>query len=272
MSNLSDEPLPPAYLYRYISMDGGKAEWAADLLVQNRLYLSSPLEFNDPFDCLPVITVPSEEEVLSGVLDRMRSRVEGLGPSDVADANLAAMKRGGPATIRNFAVSAFNTTADALGVYCFSERADDILMWSHYAACHRGIVVRFDMSKWPFESLSQLWRVRYENSRPIVAFKGPLDQDELFRALILKSDHWAHEREWRLLVQRRSRQVVEIPPDLIDAVIFGTRTSTSIKELVTSWTATREAPLKLFQALPHPSEFGLGIIQLESPRPEARLG
>jgi hypothetical protein len=244
-------------------MDGPRAEWAEDLVVRNRLYLSSPLEFNDPFDCLPAITVPDENELLSGVLDRMRARVEGLGPSDVADSRLAEMKSGGPTTIHKFAVNAFNATADGLGVYCFSERPNDILMWSHYAACHRGVVVRFDMSKWPFKSFSQLWRVRYESARPILAFKGELDLDEVFRALTLKSDIWAHEREWRLLVQKKSRQTIEIPPSLIDAVIIGSRSPVNVAEVIREWTAKRQASLKVFQALPHPTDFGLGIIQRE---------
>ena len=50
---MTDVPVPdpdPAFLYRYVGVSGGRADYLHDTLTNNRLYLASPKAFNDPFD------------------------------------------------------------------------------------------------------------------------------------------------------------------------------------------------------------------------------
>ena len=34
---------------------------------------------------------------------------------------------------------------NSLGIFCLSERSDDILMWSHYSNGHRGVCLQFNL-------------------------------------------------------------------------------------------------------------------------------
>ena len=50
-----------------------------------------------------------------------------------------------------------------VGVICFSQTCDDILMWSHYGNCHRGMVIQFDPNFFGTENLDP---VEYAGDRP----------------------------------------------------------------------------------------------------------
>jgi hypothetical protein len=86
------------------------------------------------------------------------------------------------------------------GVCCFSEKRDDLLMWSHYADGHRGFCLELDGSLDPF---SQARKVTYADKVPLVNPLGLLLDPKKFSPLeammLTKSIHWAYEHEWRLL-------------------------------------------------------------------------
>lgn len=91
---------------------------------------------------------------------------------------------------------------DAFGVICFTTKPDHLLMWSHYADQHRGMVIEFDSSHAFFNSQfshegliksGKLSKVSYKKGR-LAKFHG--FDDPFFE----KSHHWKHEDEWRLVV------------------------------------------------------------------------
>lgn len=78
----------------------------------------------------------------------------------------------------------------------FSEKKDNILMWSYYADSHRGVCLEYDLSKLNVNDseqkviLSSLKKVWYSGERYC-------DRDGSYTPFV-KAQEWAHEQEWRL--------------------------------------------------------------------------
>jgi hypothetical protein len=84
------------------------------------------------------------------------------------------------------------------GVTCFSERPDDILLWSHYGGGHRGICLEFDTAS---SALGKLHKVTYTDDVPELNVVDELlgDGSFIMKALLTKAACWTYEREWRAL-------------------------------------------------------------------------
>jgi hypothetical protein len=84
------------------------------------------------------------------------------------------------------------------GLLCFSKRWDSTLMWSHYAAGHRGVCFGFDLRK------DFVTPVTYKKARIEIESEG----DELLsmspelemKLRCTKSDEWNYEQELRAFV------------------------------------------------------------------------
>jgi hypothetical protein len=86
------------------------------------------------------------------------------------------------------------------GVLSLSSINDDILMWAHYANCHRGLCIEY--SRATDNILGREAKVvRYHQTRPSVT---PDDLNRNLQAgletlLLVKSEHWQYEMEWRVI-------------------------------------------------------------------------
>lgn len=81
------------------------------------------------------------------------------------------------------------------GVISFTETRSNLLMWSHYAQGHTGLVIEFYIQNYFFKTVK---RVGYDNIRPYQI--NVTDLDNLF---FIKSDEWIYEKEYRI-VKRKS--------------------------------------------------------------------
>lgn len=82
------------------------------------------------------------------------------------------------------------------GVISFTETRSNLLMWSHYAQGHSGIVIEIDIQN---EFFSTIKRVRYDNVKP-----HHIHVNELEDLFFIKSDEWIYEKEYRI-VKRLSK-------------------------------------------------------------------
>jgi hypothetical protein len=106
-----------------------------------------------------------------------------------------------------------------LGIFCLTERADNHLMWVHYAQNHTGFVLGFSAGASFFRDNNRvLDKVSYRN-RPKVF--GQADVNVCF----YKSDKWRYEREWRCVrsFELSESRVVGIEPGLISQIILGSQ-------------------------------------------------
>ncbi|RLV58300.1 DUF2971 domain-containing protein [Parashewanella curva] len=97
-------------------------------------------------------------------------------------------------------LSARNSLTD-IGVISFTENYNNLLMWSHYADEHKGMVVEFDYQKLSnyFNSKlitdTSIGRVRY-NSERTPTIHSEIDVSDI---LLSKGDDWIYEKEHRIL-------------------------------------------------------------------------
>lgn len=127
-----------------------------------------------------------------------------------------------------------------LGIFSLSEDPVHLLMWSHYAGQHYGIVVEFDENHpWfnqklaPPDDFRHLVRVSYvQNPHPrtLKQLDGP-------RVFYTKNAVWSYEREWRIIRPLKDGTEVspgkfcfDVPADAIRSITFGCRTSQSLEQ------------------------------------------
>jgi hypothetical protein len=90
----------------------------------------------------------------------------------------------------------------SIGISCFSETRDDLLMWTHYAGNHSGICVAYSAKRLVDGLAEQVSVVRlgYGDAPPLVSFGEALNAERAARKILSqKKLNWAYEREWRVL-------------------------------------------------------------------------
>lgn len=162
-------------LYKYSSVSSVEGLSRFLGLLEGKVYFSSPLHFNDPFE-LSAKVDPVEFSFLDGLSRTGKLEVERVfrtaSPSAVSDA-----------------------WKSNVGILCLTENPLNILMWSHYGGNHSGVCIGFDSELDPFGDAVP---VRYSDERSRVSFTST--PDELVeRVLLTKSKHWEYEKEWRVI-------------------------------------------------------------------------
>lgn len=258
----SDESLT---LYRYRSYSDNNL----DSLTNNYLWMSSPLDFNDPFETIKIINLPKET-------------IQELGFS--------------PKTDQNYQEAIENSK-----ILCLCKSNKNLLMWSYYADGLKGFLIGYDQHKL-LESLAPTeWKyqfhVKYEDEIPDVGSMilerhhsdkacedAPLDLPEndfdalsdSFKGKLLelneklfatKNTAFEHEEEYRIVIQPRPTTKGTIDPDnkqlhrpdAVREIVFGEKMCVKHIDLILG--AIRERPdIKLYQAKRKPDSFDLDIV------------
>lgn len=162
----------------------------------NKLWYSSPCNFNDVYDCDIFFDDKKIFESLwymasEGKLIRLGSA---MGKMISTEINKSIMSG------KTHLTEIKNTT----GVTCFSEVKDSLLMWAHYADNHRGFCVEYNLldinKKLKFTPIPVIY------TDEIACFDSinieTLDDDSkklITTSVSLKSPEWSYEREWRII-------------------------------------------------------------------------
>jgi len=127
----------------------------------------------------------------------------------------------------------------SIGILSLSCLADNILMWSHYAANHQGLVYEFEVSpgEAPFEEVVD---VRYDDCVHSVSDKNAVD---LIR---VKSPHWAYEQDMRVL--KRHFGLYSFTPCRLKRVILGCEMPIENRLRLRDMVAKSESRPELWQA------------------------
>lgn len=189
-------------LFRFIPFN--EDEWLNNIklntLKNNQEHVSSPLEFNDPYDCeLSFNLIDGIDEFLKIGFNREARR-------DIKH-NEKKRKRieKGTYYLQGELTSKWNEMKQQMAVCCLSEHVDNFLMWSHYANCYRGICIEYRLS----EIDNILFPVIYTDK--LIRARDFMTKEELrknssnglleaaIRAVISKHSQWAYENEWRII-------------------------------------------------------------------------
>lgn len=140
------------------------------------------------------------------------------------------------------------------GIFSLSKTNDNILMWSHYAKNHTGIVIEFDVLE-DIDFFTTPLNVSYQKSYQ------PLDylsdrKNAVIRTVSLKSHLWEYEEEVRVV--KDNFGLVSIAPKAIKKVYFGCEANSSDIQKVKSICRQSGLPhVKYYKASVRFGEFAL---------------
>ncbi|PSV29284.1 DUF2971 domain-containing protein [Photobacterium sp. GB-72] len=126
--------------------------------------------------------------------------------------------------------SLFNEYVEHKAISCFSKNMDNILMWSHYADCHRGFCIGIDCLE--LENSKIMVEVKYsesflevDNDTFLHSNKIGGINEEWQRILTQKYDDWKYEEEVRLILQLNDSnakgKLFCLPDGAIKEIYFG---------------------------------------------------
>ncbi|WP_332763127.1 DUF2971 domain-containing protein [Pseudomonas koreensis] len=260
---------------------------------------SPPAAFNDPFEFFPFIksinTQDEFESTLVEYADRdhsdlyaaMDEGVKAIMSKEEFHVRMSANMRLMAPLIRHNMESSIPAMQEALyagwnnhiGVLCLSEKNDDLLMWAHYADCHKGFVLEFDPQSdffnrkvGPNDSLRSLRKVVYGQKRPEVTL-SQTNEEEFF---LTKSDHWEYEAEWRMMLPLSEADktldmagekicLFEFPVNAVKSVVLGAKMPEGLSMAVIEKLRSNNAykNVSLFRAKIHPTDYRLIVEQID---------
>lgn len=183
----------PRYLYKF--RPGLPNEFTEKIFRDTELWYSSPADFNDPFDCFIELDT---NNTLEEIEDFIRKNPDNQGIDEQRIKQQALAWFNDP---EHFHKLINNTSYEALnscGIGCFAPDADEVLMWSHYAASHTGICLKFDVLADP-EGFALIFKVEYPKEYPSWNHIRNAVGQTVAQLVSHKSQRWDYEREWRVL-------------------------------------------------------------------------
>ena len=220
-----------ALIYKYMAFEPANPlgmKKARDLIVDSRLYLSAPSDFNDPYDFRARITVSNDRAGLRAHFEKSaRRHLDEVGDPipEVRGRNrkietLVARAMSKLTSNPNAVAEAFERARDNNGVACFSGDPRGLLMWAHYAAGHTGICLQFDVTRDP-GVLMISHRVTYRDNLPTIEY--PNFDDLVDKVIVNKGRAWEAEEEVRYVSMTTVRNSLPFDGRALVAIILGLR-------------------------------------------------
>lgn len=252
-------PYPVEYLYKYRSMASLGLE---ELFSQRKIYFNNAAKFNDPFESRPALTFHQSslkrEMYLRKIAKHRFPNADKKTLKKLMEGKQTLLTD--PATI-NFAYQSFVTT---VGIYCLSEKNDDLLMWSHYSDSHRGLCLQFDAST-EKTIFWEAFKVSYQEDYPVVNIMNMDKSEEFRKAILTKSGHWSYEEERRILKfkQDGGPGYYTFSPELLTGVIFGALMTAEHKKTLMHWIEAYPTNISIQQATLNGTKYQLDINKLD---------
>ena len=253
-------PKRPSHLYKYQPL----CAQSLSNLKDRTLWFSAPAHFNDPYDCANDV-VPDQlpEAEFVRLYEMMRKDA-----NDGIRFDAKYQSGGKPNDLfRTETMNSIRSNFDARrrlhlhqrGVACLSEHVDHLLMWAHYADGHRGFCLEFDAANDPFNRARE---VTYHERPALVnpvdvlddAKEDDLDRNLIGSMLLAKSDHWAYEREWRLL-HMKADHAYGYHFASLTGIYFGAAMPETHIEILAM--ILKGSPTKLYRMQHNPRDFSL---------------
>lgn len=223
-------------LYKYralgdsLARSGGPRSTQAviESVSECQLYAATPVEMNDPFECrMRPGKTPSIQQYKSFV-EQLASEMHSGGHAALAN-GLEDSTRGLNGDLESLHKAVAWLVEEHLRkvrIVSLTATNNNTVMWSHYAAGHRGVCLGFEVTQGTI--FGEALEVHYETPLPEYTL-GELNLGIMAEVLLLtKSNEWRHEAEWRILVSNPSNpeattHVLRYEPHSLSEVIFGVR-------------------------------------------------
>ncbi len=236
-------------LYKYLPVDGSfdspDTLGSLSVIRDGTLKYTSPVDFNDPFDCQPDYDF---EAIFNSI------------PQNFPNDPLEEFQGANPEKHWN-EEWLHKQYIPAFGVCCFSRCPTSILMWSHYASHHKGIVAEFHSTSlfhYDNQDISlnlAASPVIYKKKKPLIS---RIDSKFEKKCLLTKSNNWCYEKESRVILNPdqisppiNKHGIHPYHRDLLKSVIIGLKCETKHIDLITQEVASINESFGLSIVLKH---------------------
>ena len=240
-------------LYKYRSLSDGSKEYTLDIFRKCELYFSAPQNFNDPFDCKLSPIIGSQKEFAEAMAERQTLNYK--------KEDVVASLNANPNLLQKFK-DAVGNVMNKHGICCFSKKNADLLMWSHYADCHTGICLEFDVKKDPGFFTFPI-NVHYQDAYP----KIDISEEDKYKEYVItlmstKYLEWSYEEEIRIM--KDSNKAYSFKPSALVSVIFGCKVDDAVIEEVKHVVEANPnlKHVKFYKAVMDDTDFKLNILEI----------
>lgn len=102
------------------------------------------------------------------------------------------------------------------GIFSCSKTWENLVMWSHYSDCHRGVVIEIETDG--VEILNRSFEVIYDDRPSVYQIYKDHHVDDILKMASTKYLDWAYEKEIRFFCSSGAHN---IPADSIKSITFG---------------------------------------------------
>jgi len=243
-------------LYRYQPYCDKYIDYFKQLILENKIFYSNPMSFNDPFDCKLYGIEFSEESVYRAMKLRIWHNVSDKFARAYFNKHKDSIMKKCNTAIPNM----YNMIDKDVGILCLTTDFSNILMYSHYADKHKGICLEFDYSK-DKELTAQ--PVIYRDDYPEITFS---DSDEAIFEFVAalastKAKLWEYEKEYRCM-RSDGAGLVTIPNDHLTGIIFGCESTANTIDSIVKYVDEAGKNIKFQKAVRNTPSFTLSIVPL----------
>lgn len=241
------------YLYKYRSLSEGSEKNTIKIINNCELWFSSPASFNDPFDC-SITPMMSSRERGARLLAKRQLRYAPKAVEDAAKNDPEFIEKAKQASLR---------VAERQGICCLSKTNDNILMWTHYADCHKGICLEFDVLEDPDFFCFPI-NVEYRTNYPEVDFSKEDFNEEVMKIYKTKYSDWAYEKEVRICKVNGGDKPYAFNPSALRNIYFGCKSDENIIGKIREAVASNKdlGHVKFFKGVTNESSYRIDFKQI----------
>ncbi len=238
----------PRFFYKFRAFSS--EERLRSQMIRNEIFLSSPRDFNDPFDMRGML-------VIKGGIDALISKYETLPMSkDVRSKAIMNARNGvkaeglaGYVSRMLRPLNQFDEMIGGQGVHCFASRDKRVrlsgprsnLMWSHYGDSHKGYCLQYSVHTDPVFVRSV--RVGYSSEYPVINWLSETFPCDVLKCVTQKDKCWEYEGEWRYIRPNSAKHLLSINRSGIKSIIIGAEATPASIELAIKMARERDSAM-----------------------------
>ena len=254
----------PRFIYKYrplIVDHKEQVSWLRDYLVESRLWLSTPIAFNDPFDMRGRFIFEGNPEAKKS---HLMNTLKEFGPDLTnQEREIGASELLAAGDFPKILENNYEQQRQNFGVCSFAGDVRNILMWAHYGSNHSGVCLQFQLAE-DLQIFGRAISVEYSSEYPIMNYLADF-QKSMTPTLFRKSKGWEYERERRIVHCNGANSCLTFSPSALTALVLGCEMQAASEEIVKNLLEERQdkgfPPVKIFRAFRHGTQYRLYLLR-----------
>jgi hypothetical protein len=254
----------PTVLYKYKDIAGDGLAHFEDILRNNRIWFSSPMEFNDPFDCRRAYDARNTREQVVLRKAEFHTRKGLCLEEAIAKADQEIPRY--PDELDGWQeqqIAGHNHRLANSAILCLTCACDNQLMWTHYAGYHAGVCIMFGIRDFEdnpqIDFIAEAQPIEYSDRCPLVNFVQDNSREIVRKVFLTKATPYHYEAEWRIVRYDDGPGLKPIPNGIVGGVILGVRMRSAHRERVIQACADYDGDIDVVQAKLDPETYSLRL-------------